>query len=517
MPTLTFNIPRIFLPSAEALSTTNTDENSASVSLAENLAAASSYASKLVEFLSFRGDETNELELDNRALLAAHPAEFLSRRDALGSGTVKLMKEAAAAEPDPLNWLLRSPEELRSAPWTDNRAAEWFAKALELSMSREGIRSLERDMDPVVVSPLPKMESVSGSKKKVHEVELFAQLVARIADKTDCSTIVDAGSGLGRLGRQLSKYGLKVIGVERDPAVVERAERKQLLVEKRRGIADSEPQSTVSLGNLTTEGLLSLAANNSSILVGLHACGELSSDLFRTFASPNSPYSALVVAGCCYQHAHTFPLSSRVKTAIASTGIDPDTFLPKRARETAAQSASAGYLSAQAKSARKTIREKALARALLEQIHYKVHGSGLECKACAEAGLVFDVESGLPGKHPFDTQQTFSQYVESALGSDVVRLGKDLDLLFAGTLEKESTLFATFTAMRHALGAVAESLIVLDRAVFVVESVGDLEELRVFSLFDPAVSPRNLVVWATRRLRCQQDPGGSGAREVDEG
>jgi hypothetical protein len=467
----------MFGTSAEASST---GDQTSSKSLDEKLAAAVFYASKLVEFLS----QSNELIVeDNIALLSAHPAEFLSRREALGKGTLELMQSAAEVEPDPLNWLLRSPEGLRSEMWNGDRAAEWFAKARELGMPRLSV--------PDTVTPRPKLEPTSGSKKKTHEIELFASLIARIASQTNCGTIVDAGSGLGRLGRQLSQYGLKVIGVERDPAVVQRAGNSEL--------------STVSLGNLNTEGLLQLAestpATSGMILVGLHACGELSSDLFRTFASPNSPYSAVVVAGCCYQHAETFPLSTTVEDGLFSLDLDPRTFLPKRARETAAQSASPEYLSTQSGEARKGIREKALARALLDQVHYEFHAAGLDCKACVE----LSVESGLPGKHPFDPLQSFSSYAAKALGPDVVKLRTDLDLRFTDTLAKESTLFATFSAMRHALGAVAESLIVLDRAAFVAEQVKDLEELRVVPLFDSGVSPRNLVVWATRkRSQCNQ-------------
>jgi len=73
-------------------------------------------------------------------------------------------------------------------------------------------------------------------------------------------------------------------------------------------------------------------------------------------------------------------------------------------------------------------------------------------------------------------------------------------------LQREEAAFSGFRAMQYALSPLIEALILLDRALFLLESAGapQLEEreagvrVRLFPLFDPAISPRNMALYAWR-------------------
>jgi hypothetical protein len=80
-----------------------------------------------------------------------------------------------------------------------------------------------------------------------------------------------------------------------------------------------------------------------------------------------------------------------------------------------------------------------------------------------------------------------------------------LDARFAAVLAAEDGALAGFTAARAAAGAVAEALLVTDRALFLAETLC-AEQIRdkqppivaVLPLFDAAVSPRSIALFAQR-------------------
>ncbi|XP_048882204.1 protein RRNAD1 isoform X2 [Brienomyrus brachyistius] len=60
--------------------------------------------------------------------------------------------------------------------------------------------------------------------KKQHEIRRLGMLVKTLCDTTDCSRVVDVGSGQGHLSRFMSfGLGLSVTGIEADPALVSMA------------------------------------------------------------------------------------------------------------------------------------------------------------------------------------------------------------------------------------------------------------------------------------------------------
>ncbi|KAK6467097.1 protein RRNAD1 isoform X1 [Huso huso] len=179
--------------------------------------------------------------------------------------------------------------------------------------------------------------------KKQHEVRKLGALVKRMCDLTSCQNVVDVGSGQGHLTRFLSLgLGLSVTGVEANPALVsmatkfDRELRSVALKERARegaktgvapdgpcdplprhvagwvnpgasweefvtllqqpmGISDSRDGPPVSHGTNSQEGF---------VLTGLHACGDLSATLLRHFARCPQAVAITSVA-CCYMKLTT--------------------------------------------------------------------------------------------------------------------------------------------------------------------------------------------------------------------
>ncbi|KAI9021811.1 hypothetical protein DFJ74DRAFT_768427 [Hyaloraphidium curvatum] len=141
------------------------------------------------------------------------------------------------------------------------------------------------------------------------------------------------------------------------------------------------------------------------------------------------------------------------------------------------------------------LRTRLAARALLELVHAELHEAGRPCAACGGEG------GGLPrGTHSrYKPGRPFAEYAREALGPGLELDG--LDKRFDSVRKEEAPAMGVFGAMRHALGAVAESLIILDRALFLVEEAerhGERVDVQVVPLFDPGVSPRNLVLVARK-------------------
>ena len=467
-----FNLPAAFAPEGS--------------SFEANVAAACAYASALVAFLREHG-----------WVLEAHPVQLLTRRP-LRRLPPAWLDELNAA--DAAAWLAPPPG---AAPQPGSLAA-WFARAAALAMPREAVHEGCAPLWQGVgegVAKAPKacvrLEELHTSAKKAHELSRFAACVAALAQRSGCGRVVDAGAGCGRLGGALAaRYALRVTGLERDADAVQRAARRRAWLDadaQRRGAdANTDDAGCVTLQadvDARAADCVALPPGERAVLTGLHACGELTVDVLRLFCSQPDTYAAVAVAGCCYQHASSFPVSAACAAA-AGSAADAAALLPRRAREAAAQSAGADFLCRQPPPRRAALRKRALARALLELLHAE------RCEASDAAEL--------SGKHPYDLKTPFSAYAAAALaipGGCSAADAAALDARYAAVVAEEDAGLAALTAMRCAAGAVAEALLVLDRALLLAETLpADDVAMGVTPLFDPGVSPRNLVVWA-RRLR----------------
>ncbi|XP_026393127.1 methyltransferase-like protein 25 isoform X2 [Papaver somniferum] len=250
---------------------------------------------------------------------------------------------------------------------------------------------LQRVLPDLDVIPVNNVLGQGMNLKKKHEVEVLAAVITSITKSAGAKIVIDVGSGQGYLAQVLSfQYQLSVVAIDASShhgtVTSARAKRiKKHYVAKMRGLQSgnqhlNEPQ-TVTCCVLSSDSLKTLSrtlsctstdpsdricldghsiqgvgedfgeqqsmSNNpkkesSLVLAGLHACGDLSVSMLRTFVE-SEEVKAIVSVGCCYNllteedHPENtsppcgFPLSN----GVSLSGL----FLGRNARDLACQSA----------------------------------------------------------------------------------------------------------------------------------------------------------------------------------
>ena len=156
--------------------------------------------------------------------------------------------------------------------------------------------------------------------KKMHEIVHAAALIDRVGRFGRCARVLDVGSGLGYLSRTLAhEYSWPVVAVEGDAKNVAEAAR----IDSKMGLNASSAGGARGVGSLrhvasrlhptTTPSELwrvvagsdgaaadAASAEGTSVLVGLHTCGDLAPTSLRVFHHAGGAFGALVSVGCCY-------------------------------------------------------------------------------------------------------------------------------------------------------------------------------------------------------------------------
>ncbi|KAL7088263.1 hypothetical protein ACP275_13G117100 [Erythranthe tilingii] len=281
--------------------------------------------------------------------------------------------------------LLQIPSGVAQDNWPDS-LKEYVLTSRSLSLPRDQADLLEA-FPGVRTAPLNNVLAQGMNQKKKHEIETLAAVIGSIARKTGAQTIVDVGSGQGYLAQVLSfEYELSVIAVDASSHHGSITEARAKRIEKHYAakIRKSRSENKVfSIPKAVTCQVLSptmlkdvssslLQANDlenptisrennddtppegygsespfppkaneksSLVLAGLHACGDLSVTMLRSFMECNA-VKAVVSIGCCYNllsedgnkeadNQCGFPLSAGAKSA--------SLYLGKNARDLACQ------------------------------------------------------------------------------------------------------------------------------------------------------------------------------------
>lgn len=329
--------------------------------------------------------------------------------------------------------------------------------------------------------------------KKQHEIRRLGELVKKLSDITGCTQVVDVGSGQGHLSRFMSLgLGLKVKSVEGDQRLVGRAQRldRELVQalekeEKRspRGVQTGPrrpPQHVVRWVDPTgpcEELLLPLEedpprAGARVLLTGLHACGDLSVALLRHFSCPE--VAALALVGCCYMKLSDpggYPLSQWVAAL-------PGHELSYRLREGACHALD--EYAQRLRDAGPGLRTHCYRAALETAIR------------CARPELRRPGVQGIPRAHELKIEE----YIRRGL--QLVGLDPQLPLHPAALRahQAQENRVVAFFSLALLLAPLVEALILLDRLLYLQEQGFHAELLPLFS---PKLSPRNLVLVATKR------------------
>ncbi|KEH38366.1 protein RRNAD1 isoform X3 [Medicago truncatula] len=439
-------------------------------------------------------------------------------------------------------------------------------------------------------------QGMNGKKK--HEVEALSAVVSIVADSVRADAIVDVGAGQGYLAQVLAfQYQHPVIAIDacshHGMVTDARAERikkhytskmvksgsgmqnlnvpktitcRVLSIESLKTLvetsvpSDDHEQSTLRGENQEDKGKLDCPndANNrpSTVLAGLHACGDLSVIMLKTFLGCRD-VEAVVSIGCCYnllseesigdgESQCGFPMSH----AVRSTGLS----LGKSARDLACQSAErwrsldmhAGIHNFELHAFRaafqmvlskyypevaistpsigrkgKALRRRNQRRSAESDSKLHLKGStcntrqnfpaGVPAESKAEgtfgsasetqtlSGEISSNESaeyeGIKIDNKFSNFENFCQSGLSHLG-----LKHSHDVSLQGTwkeVEPFSDLIGPYWSLRAALGPLLETLILLDRLLFLQEQ-GNALEAYLLPIFDPNISPRNVAIIAKK-------------------
>ncbi|XP_061353972.1 uncharacterized protein LOC133298658 isoform X2 [Gastrolobium bilobum] len=430
--------------------------------------------------------------------------------------------------------------------------------------------------------------------KKRHEVEVLSAVVSTVAGGVRAHAIVDVGAGQGYLAQVLAfQYQHPVIAIDAcshhgivTDARAERIKKHyasqmvksgsgmrtlnvpktitccvlsidtlKTLVETSLPGKDVE-QSGLKGGNQEDQGKLNWPSDAnkkpSTVLAGLHACGDLSVTMLKTFLECKD-VKAIVSIGCCYNLLSEesigdggslcgFPMSH----AVRSTGLS----LGKSARDLACQSAErwrsldmhAGVHNFELHAFRaafqmvlskyypevvmcapsigrkgKALRRRHQRRSAESQLHLKgntcytrqnftpvvpaesetegISGSTSEIQALPSES---NGSAGCEGTKFDDKFSNFENFCQSGLSHLGIKCSHDINLQgIWKEAEPFLDLIGPYWSLRAALGPLLETLILLDRLLFLQER-GSALEAYLLPIFDPNISPRNVAIIAKK-------------------
>uniref|UniRef100_A0A914UV63 Methyltransferase domain-containing protein n=1 Tax=Plectus sambesii TaxID=2011161 RepID=A0A914UV63_9BILA len=308
--------------------------------------------------------------------------------------------------------------------------------------------------------------------------------------------------GLGHLSRLLSIHGhdagLQVQTIDADAAFVRRAQQLDAkLARMRRSSSEWSAPQRHTKWIRQGDTLIDVDDQLRSCLIGLHACGDLSSALLREF-STNESVVAVVSVGCCYHKLN----GGRDKEHMQVWSESDDSLKEED---------SSGFPMSDAfrrLDVRLSFAARELACHAIEQYADRMHSDPLALKVhCYRAALEWLITRRFPDKRHEGLRSVkraadmdFWQYAKLALDKrpdlqpalEAAESDPDCVTAVNGLLVHWPRV-VSFYCLRTMLAPLIESMILTDRAICLSE-LGHSATL--VPLFDARVSPRNLALIA---------------------
>eukprot|EP00252_Welwitschia_mirabilis_P003158 TRINITY_DN13248_c0_g1_i2.p1 TRINITY_DN13248_c0_g1~~TRINITY_DN13248_c0_g1_i2.p1 ORF type:complete len:509 (+),score=109.33 TRINITY_DN13248_c0_g1_i2:79-1605(+) len=409
-------------------------------------------------------------------------------------------------------------------------------------------------------------------------VESLAAVIERIVNKIHATNVIDVGAGQGYLSQVLSfKYGLSVVSLDASAhngsVTSGRAERIQKHYKSKRALhmqtcnQDINIPRTVTCEVLHSASLIGLtkalssssssrslntgitskdtsykqkladyfpgdpladnmSTSSSFVLAGLHACGDLSVTMLRTFLECKD-VKAVISIGCCYNL-----LSEQSKDkAIDSCGfplskgmLDLDLYLGRSGLDLACQSAER-WSSLKPEDAKENFQVHACRAAF--QMLLKKRFPEILAKEGFSVGRLGKAQRRKKKKsNSSHNKQEEQSDILLSLSNNETASSKDSENRFLQTMFKEYTSTATkrlslpvicdeeivqtwneveqnldligpYWSLRATFGPLLETLLLLDRLFFLQEN--NVMEAILVPLFNPHVSPRNMALIAYKQ------------------
>nr|CAB3265792.1 protein RRNAD1-like [Phallusia mammillata] len=382
-----------------------------------------------------------------------------------------------------------------------------------LTPIKDILATLNKKQEATQTVQINSKEYMSG--KKSHEVEKMSSVVDILAQHCNTHQVLDIGSGKGYLSTHLSlKYGMKVTAIDcnddNTTGASQRAEkflsywRKHL--NGRHTKESGAAAAVINNDSLKLESVTAYVAastdpskflpqscehniEDACIVTGLHTCGDLCSTVISMFVT-NKLIKGLCVVGCCYHlisesnnETGTFPMSDFLATKSFSLG---------RNKRMLALKAPERHAVMNPKQQREKSERSLFYRAVLSVILKEKYG------------LKSDSKDACIGKI-FSKSHSFLDYIRRSLN----KLRLDSSLLsdeeidnYLQSYEPRFKELVAFSMIRHQYGPAVESIIVLDKYLYLLEQVKNtgIEKCFIGEVFDPILSPRCFALIASKSI-----------------
>ncbi|KAK9088595.1 hypothetical protein Scep_027677 [Stephania cephalantha] len=344
------------------------------------------------------------------------------------------------------------------------------------------------------VTPLSTVLAQGMSLKKKHEVETLSAIVNSVARNAGAHAIIDVGAGQGYLAQVLSfQYQLYVTAIDSSShhgdVTSARADRikKHYVAKMHRSFAECEEiKAVVSIGccyNLLTEEGVGKARNE---------CG---------FPLSGGVKSIGLSLG---KSARDLACQEDYKSAkMGNSGME---FIQGKSQISSEVLAGSPSVGRQGKAMRRQQQLKAI-KGHLDVEQFSDSPSSEQCskmekdvkmQSTVSMGVSSDCTTRCEETRPSDRFSTFKQFCCSGLGRLGLTVNDEVDY-FQIWMETErfAELVGPFWSLRAALGPVVETLLLLDRLLFLQEH-GNLAEAVMLPIFNPRLSPRNVAILAQK-------------------
>lgn len=426
----------------------------------------------------------------------------------------------------------------------------WLAQLQSLALPR----TQRPDLPPTAV--LPDELTARMKTKKVQEIATAVAYVYEQCRRHNITRVVEMGSGQGYLSISLAYLHPELSVLAIDGSESQIAGSKAFASSL--GIPAERLRQEVRWidGSLSLSGLVQdWAGGEACMLVGLHACGSLSEHMLRYFAT-SSCIKAIAVVGCCYNHISPrsasnpqgFPISAHLRAFNAT--LSPTALMVgcQSPNNWQTASSSSAINSTSSAGSRPTggpghlggpvdlpspFSRRRLYRAILEKLlHDKGFGQTKTDKPTNDivsaSDELIDNRTSVSKKATTSSQQrpnwgirkedlaSFTTFARRALQAvimtDADGHAQDADQISDEELatyearyaESEGRIAVLWT-LSVVCCKVVESVVAVDRLWFLLEEQqqqrkqnNHLEGIDVLPIFDAAVSPRNLMMVASK-------------------
>jgi len=357
------------------------------------------------------------------------------------------------------------------------------------------------------------------------QVDQLASLIAEVSKRASADAIVDVGAGQGHLSRVLAfRYGLRTISVEAVASLTAAAsERAQKLCRMKRCSTCGPMQLPlcVTAAAWTPQELLfavnqalGAATRHRILFACLHACGDLTPNVLRTFVECGDAV-AVVAVGCCYNlvseagnpEGGERAAASRILAHTAHAGGELAVAQPERAPVQASDASLPGYPMS-APLAHHTLGRQARMLACQSAERWRDAEEtrswrGLAFRASLEVVLLscpgVDASALRGGGAACDAATSFNSYIHESfarVGVECPLGDHELEALWRDELEEPAAYMGPFCTLRCVLAAPTEALLVLDRVLYLREQIEEDHSVFWKNVFDAHISPRNVAIVA---------------------